>query len=197
MKKCIYGYLGTLEVGVDVEHLIGIVQGWITEKPHWQVCIDEYNKRKAKPWEMQHEWLRSHLIKWGFSFRTGTTAARKLPPDVDEQHDRFIQRFAFTIRRDLPEGLTMRTPTGGRVAVNVIPPGMVINADQTAVAPISYRNATWARRGCKDVALMGEDDKRKMTAVLASNAEGEGVGTQIIFTGKTKRCVMGGCCAWG
>lgn len=62
-KKYIYGYLGTLEIGVDVEYLIGVVQGWITEKPHWQVCIDEYKKRKANPWEMQHEWLRSHLIK--------------------------------------------------------------------------------------------------------------------------------------
>lgn len=119
----------------------------------------------------------------------GTTAARKLPPDVDEQHDRFVQRFAFTIRRDLPEGVRMRTSTGERVVVDVIPPAMVLNADQTAVAPISYRNATWARRGCKDVPLMGEDYKRKMTAMLGSNAEGEGMGTQIIFTGKTKRCV--------
>jgi hypothetical protein len=189
IKKCIYGHLGRLEVGVDVEYLIGLVQGWITEKPEWQVCIDEYSKGKATPWEMGHEWLRSHLMKWGFSFRKATTAARKVPPNVKEVHDIFVQRFAFTIRRDLPEGVTMRTSMGERVPVKVIPPELVLNADQTAVSPISYRNATWARTGCKEVPLMGEDDKRKMTAVLGSNAAGEGMGTQIIFTGKTKRWV--------
>ena len=117
IKKCIYGHLGRLEVGVDVEYLIGLVQGWITEKPEWQVCIDEYSKGKATPWEMGHEWLRSHLIKWGFSFRKATTAARKVPPNVKEVHDIFVQRFAFTIRRDLPEGVTMRTSMGERVPV--------------------------------------------------------------------------------
>lgn len=187
MKKCIFGHLGTLEIGVDVEYLIGLVQGWITEKPDWQQCIDDYSKGNVKRWEMNHEWLRSHLIKWGFSFRKGTTAARKLPPNVNEVWDLFIQRFAFTIRRDLPEGVTMLSTTGERVPVKAIPPEMVVNADQTAVAPISYRNATWTRRGCKDVALMGEDDKRKMTAVLGSNAAGEGMGMQTIFTGKTDK----------
>jgi hypothetical protein len=186
MQMCMIEFLGGLDVGVDLEYLVGIVKGWIKEKPRWQECVDLYNTNKDRePWECSHEWLRSHMVDWGFAIRKGTTAARKLPPNVEQVHDDYVQRFAFTIGRDLPEDVTMLTPTGERVAVKRIPPELVVNADQTAVAPVSYRNATWARRGCKDVPLMGEGDKRKLTAVLASNAAGEGLPIQVIFEGTT------------
>lgn len=185
-------WLGTTQVGCDVRYLMAFFDRFVATKPHLQQRVADYSKNKAAPWRVSHEWLRLHLHQWGFSFRVATTVARKEPPNVLELWEDFIGRLAFTVARDLPRVVMMKGPSGERVPVERIPPELVLNFDQTGIAPISFRKASWAKTGSKDVPLEGQDDKRQMTAVVGSNAAGEGAPFQIVMQGKTDRCVHSG-----
>jgi hypothetical protein len=125
---------------------------------------------------------------WGFSFRVGTTAARKLPPNAPQLHDLLVQRVAYESRRDLPFGICMQVD-GQPVPVTMIPPSLIVNADQGGVPVLALRGSTWAVRGVKAVPLEGGNDKRQVTVVLASDARGEMVPLQIVVEGGTKKCV--------
>lgn len=155
-----------------------------------QRAIAYGNKKGQERWTVKREWTRTHLKKWGFSFRRGTTVARKLPANVGELHQLFVQRLAFLAHHNLPADVTMLNSEGERVPVTCIPPELIVNFDQTALPFICFRNTTWAEKGCKDVPLGGMDDKRTMTAVVGSNAAGEGAPLQIILGGRTNGCVQ-------
>jgi hypothetical protein len=187
MSKCLSAWLAAAPAGVCVDFVVAHLKGLLQapEKFAWRMCINAYNRKSKHPFEFNHQWVREHMLKWGFSFRQGTTVARKLPDNVEEVHDLFITRLAYTLRRDLPQGLTM-VKDGKEVAVKMIPPDLCVNSDQGGIPWVAFRDATWARTGVKAVPLMGHDDKRQMTAVLSSNAAGVVLPLQVIMTGKTE-----------
>ena len=180
-------WLGTNQIGCDVRYLMAYFNRILATRPHLQQRVAEYSRKRRTRWEVSHEWLRAHLHKWGFSFRVATTVARKEPPNVMEVWDDFILRAAFTIGRDLPVGVMMLTAGGEREPVTRIPKELVLNFDQTGIAPISFNKTTWTKTGSNDVPLEGADDKRQMTAVVGSNAAGTGQPFQIVLEGKTDR----------
>ena len=137
------------------------------------------------PGRCGHRQDRRRLV-WGFSFRAGTTAARKVPPNVEALRTVFQARLALAVRRDLPEGATM-VVEGVRVPVEMIRAELVVNSDQGGISWVAFQNATWAPTGSKRVELQCLDDKRQMTAVLASNARGEALPLQIIMQGKSDK----------
>jgi len=186
IAKTLTAWLASSPMGLTIEFIVAHVKA-LAETPqkyHWRMCIREYNKRNRRPFEFNHQWVRAHLREWGYSSRKGTTAARKLPPNVGEVHDTFIQRLAYTVRDNLPEGVTM-VVDGVEEEVKMIPLDLVVNTDQGGIPVIAFQDATWARTGAKAVPLMGHEDKRQMTAVLASNAAGVVLPLQIIMNGKT------------
>jgi hypothetical protein len=184
----IEAHLAIAEVGQDVRHILAFFTGVLEAKTHprWNACITNYNRSRATPFKPNEEWMRTQLHKWGLTPRAGTTVARKLPPNVDEVHEQFIDRLAFLIRHDLPSGVTM-TKGGVRVPVTMIPPVLVVNCDQGGIPPISFLSSTWAKVGVKDVPLVGLDDKRQMTAVLGSSATGKPLPLQVVMQGQSDR----------
>lgn len=72
--------------------------------------------------------------------------------------------------------------------VNEFHRSLLINMDQTGVHLVPKSNYTWGHKKQKNVAGIGEDDKRAITAVLASSSAGDLLPAQLIFQGKTTRC---------
>lgn len=195
IAKTLLAWLKTTTVGLPLEMIQAQVRALTAteEKKAWRACIVEYNKKRQKQWDWSRTWLLSHMHKWGFSWRAGTTAARKLPPNVEEQHDLFVMRLAYETRRDLPEGCTMLVD-GKEVPVDMIPRCCTGNSDQGGIPVVSYHAATWAPTGAKAVPLVDNDnDKRQVTAVLSSSAEGDMMPLQIVMEGKTDKCVVCDC----
>lgn len=73
-----------------------------------------------------------------------------------------------------------------------IPPACVVNWDQTGLmlCPISHMSR--APRGARDVAVVGQEDRRQITATLAAARDGTMLLPQLIFTGKTAAVIPPG-----
>ncbi|KAK3259479.1 hypothetical protein CYMTET_31524 [Cymbomonas tetramitiformis] len=109
-----------------------------------------------------------------FVTRRGTTN-RKEPSDWEYQWERQILRLAHIVKR------------------YNIPPALVIGFDHTGFQLLPLQNTTWAARGASVVPMIGLDDMRQMTGVIVEamgdNFEGLVVGIQLIYQGKTDRCL--------
>ena len=68
-------------------------------------------------------------------------------------------------------------------------PAELINLDQTALnyVPISYW--TMDEEGAKRAEVVAKDNKRQITAVFAGSAVGNFLPPQLIYEGKTDRCL--------
>ena len=67
-------------------------------------------------------------------------------------------------------------------------PSLVVNMDQTGVHLAPVDNRTYNAKGSKEVKLIGADDKRQITACLASSLYGDLLPLLLIFQGKTVAC---------
>jgi hypothetical protein len=68
-----------------------------------------------------------------------------------------------------------------------IHPSLVINMDQTGVHFVSASSWTYEMVGSSDVAIVGAEDKRQITACVAASLRGDLLPLQLIFQGKTTR----------
>ena len=69
-----------------------------------------------------------------------------------------------------------------------IHPSLVINMDQTGAHLVPSDSHTYEMKGVKDVKVIGADDKRQITACIASSLHGDLLPLQLIFQGKTAAC---------
>jgi hypothetical protein len=67
-------------------------------------------------------------------------------------------------------------------------PSLIINMDQTGVHLVPSARFTYAVRNSSSVEVIGADDKRQITACVASAMDGAVLPLQLIFQGKTERC---------
>jgi hypothetical protein len=90
-----------------------------------------------------------------YSWRLRTTAASKLPLDWHQQ------------------GILMAKRIGFFMQIYKVHPSLVVNMDQTGVhlAPVDSR--TYDSRGVEEVRMIGADDKRQITACIASSLDGD------------------------
>lgn len=67
---------------------------------------------------------------------------------------------------------------------------MILNFDETGMmlVPTSGR-ATIARTGAKAVSIIGVEDKRQVTVTLGVSFSGAKLKPQLIFPGKTAKCL--------
>ena len=105
---------------------------------------------------------RMNLVKW-----KATKAARKIPPDFDSIKKDFLRRISETVKE------------------HNIPDDLILNWDQTAVPASEW---TMASCGSKQVAMIGIDDKREVTALLRITLSGVLLPPQIVYKGKTDAC---------
>lgn len=74
-----------------------------------------------------------------------------------------------------------------------IPQNLVVNVDQTAIHLLLVGNErTYATHGAHDVKVASRGDKRQVTGLLSCFAVGNVLPLQVIFGGKTGRCLPKG-----
>ncbi|KAJ7094038.1 hypothetical protein B0H15DRAFT_764275, partial [Mycena belliarum] len=64
--------------------------------------------------------------------------------------------------------------------------------DQTGVVYLPGSRMTYAPRGSKQVGLIGNEEKRAFTALLAVSSAGEALPAQCVYEGKTDRSTPSG-----
>ena len=104
----------------------------------------------------------------GWSWRVSTSAASKLPNDWRTRGIEMAKRIAYNVQ------------------LYKIHPSMIVNVDQTGVRLVAADNKTYDTKCAKSVKVIGNDDKRQITACIASSADGDLLPLQLIFEGKTK-----------
>jgi len=70
-----------------------------------------------------------------------------------------------------------------------IPIDLCLNFDQTGLRLFSTGQYTYAKQGSKAVTAIGAEDKRQITATPVVAANGEFVGLQLIYQGKTTETI--------
>ena len=70
-----------------------------------------------------------------------------------------------------------------------VPLALVLNLDQTPFSYISPEKYTFSSKGSKNVPIKGLDDKRQITATFVVSATGSFLPIQLIYQGKSKRCL--------
>ncbi|KAF8149785.1 hypothetical protein K438DRAFT_1531438, partial [Mycena galopus ATCC 62051] len=108
-------------------------------------------------------YLRNTL---GWSERRATKAAQKLPADYQKQLDNAFLREAYIIRD------------------YAIPAALHVNTDQTQVVYQQGSSSTWNEQGEKQVATIGQEEKRAFTFVPSISATGKLLGSQGIYKGQ-------------
>ena len=123
--------------------------------------------------ELTDRWARyllSKAMRW--VKRKGTTGKVAPPPLL-------LMEEKYSYQRDIAQA----------VFDHQIPKRLVFNLDQTPLNYISPGKYSFAPGGSKHVPIKGVDDKRQITATFAVNAAGEFFPMQLIYQGKTKRCL--------
>ncbi|KAJ7702622.1 hypothetical protein B0H16DRAFT_1748176 [Mycena metata] len=106
--------------------------------------------------------------KMGWSERTATRAAQKIPPNHEEILRNAFLRQAFIIRD------------------HAIPAELRVNTDQTQVVFQQGTKKTWNEKGAKQVATISQEEKRAFTYVPSISASGTILPGQAVFSGKSE-----------
>ena len=120
---------------------------------------------------LSKDWARYMLQRIGFVKRKGTTKGTLQVENFEEEKHQFL----FDIKVI--------------VAIEEVPPCLVINWDQTEIKYVPVSNWIMAKQGAKKVEIVGVSDKRQITAVFAGTLSGTFLPPQIIYKGKTKACL--------
>ena len=116
-------------------------------------------------------WAKNFLYRMGFVKRRANTTAKVTVSDFEACKSQFL----FDIETI--------------VEMEEIPKDLIINWDHTGIKYVPVGNWTMAKEGSKRVEIVGMDDKRQITAVFGCTMEGEFLPPQIIYGGKTPRCL--------
>ncbi len=121
--------------------------------------------------ELTKSWALSLLQRMGFVKRRNTTKSKVTIADFEEKK----MQFLFDIK--------------AIIEMEEIPPELVINWDHTGINYIPVSNWTMEKEGAKRVEIFGVQDKRQMTVVFAGTMTGHFLPPQLIYAGKTKKCL--------
>ena len=117
------------------------------------------------------DWAKLLLLQMGYVKRKVSTSAKVPPKDFDAHKVQFI--YDADILVDYGD----------------IPDALVINRDHTGIKYIPVGSWTMEKEGQKRVQITGIDDKRQITAVFPATKTGNFLPIQVIYKGKTKRCL--------
>ena len=73
--------------------------------------------------------------------------------------------------------------------MDAVPDELIINWDHTGLNYVPVSNWTVAKEGSARVEIVGLGDKRQITAVLSCTMSGDFLPPQVIYSGKTQRCL--------
>ena len=113
-----------------------------------------------------------YLLQWmGYVKRNATTKEKNTVEDFDTVKSDFLCDIKVV------------------VALEEIPPELIINFDQTGLKYVPVGDWTMAKWGSKSVPTSGLGDKRQITAVFAGTLSGMFLPLQLIYEEKTKACL--------
>ena len=122
--------------------------------------------------ELTEDWARHLLKSMEWVNRKGTTG--KVEPS-----EKFLHREKFSYQREI-----------SRIILNHdIPLDLVLNLDQTPLSYVCPGKYTFCLKGTIIVPIKGVDDKRQITATFTVSASGVFLPIQLIYQGKTERCL--------
>ena len=116
-------------------------------------------------------WAKYLLHRMGFVKRKATSKAKVTVDNFEELKEQFLLEINQVIVMD------------------EIPADLVINFDQTGLHFVPVSEWTMEAEGTKRVEVAGKNDKRQLTAVLGGSMVGEFLPPQLIYQGKTLRCL--------
>lgn len=129
-----------------------------------QVCPHLLDGQEHK---LSRRYVNNFMHSMDYSYRAVTQSAKSTPDNWAQLGRDMAIRIAQSI-------WTYRTP-----------PELVINADQTGIHHLPSPNRTWNPCGGKQVQVVGKDEKRQVTLMMASTAAGGLLPSQVIVPGKT------------
>ncbi|KAJ8586621.1 hypothetical protein M405DRAFT_743310 [Rhizopogon salebrosus TDB-379] len=158
------------EVGtaLDITRCRGII---IAHLQHAIPDIFEHVAKDGSSFRCTESWVKKFLsehLSW--SFRRATRAAQKLPENSEDRCVEQFLRLALTIRD-----------------CAIFHPSFYVNIDQTNVIYQPSNTSTYEVKGSKQVAVLGQDEKRAFTVVVGISASGDALPFQVIYGGKSKR----------
>ena len=121
--------------------------------------------------KLTEEWAKSLLNRMGYVKRRACSKAK-----IDVDHFEELKRVFLMDITNI-------------ISMDEIPPQLVINFDQTAINYVPTPSWTMEKEGAKRVEMMGIDDKRQITAVFGASLSGDFLPPQLVYEGKTKRCL--------
>ncbi|CAG2257650.1 SF4 [Mytilus edulis] len=117
---------------------------------------------------------KSLLRRMGFVKRKGTKAVKHLPNDFDDIRQEYISKINNVREK------------------HNIPDNLIINWDQTGCQLVPGGDWTMEKEGTQQISISGLDDKRQITLLLAVSMSGDLLPPQLIYPGKTDRCLPKG-----
>ena len=121
--------------------------------------------------ELSKGWAKYLLKRIGFVKRKATTAAKGNVENFDLLKEEFLLEVKNVVYMD------------------EMPKDLIINFDQTGINYIPVTSWTMEQEGAKRVELVAKDDKRQITAVFAASFTGDFLPPQLVYQGKTERCL--------
>ena len=76
------------------------------------------------------------------------------------------------------------------VEMEEIPPGLILNWDQTGIRLVPAASTTMEQRGVKRMEVIGQNDKRLITAVFCGSLQGDFLPLQLIYKGKLAGAIL-------
>lgn len=149
----------------------GAIVGILVIKLVAQAVLKKHAPDLLKELQLSTTWcsqLAAEMMGW--SWRSSTTAASKLPNDWRMRGIEMAKRISYNVQ------------------LYKVHPSLIVNMDQTGVRLVAADNKTYDAKNTKSVKVIGNDDKRQITACIASSADGDLLPLQLIFEGKTKLC---------
>ena len=116
-------------------------------------------------------WAKYLLHRMGYVKRKATSKAKVTVKNFEELKEQFLLEINHVIVMD-------------EILAN-----LVINFDQTGLHFVPVSEWTMEAEGTKRVEVAGKDDKKQLTAVLGGSMAGEFLPPQLIYQGKTSRCL--------
>ena len=117
-------------------------------------------------------WTHCLLIRMGLVKRKAST---KTPKMTTEEFERKRASFLKQV--------------SAFVAVHTISSSLVPNWDQTGINVVPSADYTMEQRGSKWIEIADYQDKRQITATFVATLSGEFLPIQILYAGKTDRCL--------
>ncbi|KAF7371625.1 DDE superfamily endonuclease [Mycena venus] len=130
--------------------------------------------------------LFDRLMPDGSEFHCSDSFVRKFLRNKMEWSQRASTRAAQKIPANHPE-LLMAAFLCEAMAVrdHAIPAELCVNTDQTQIVYQQGTKTTWDEKGAKQVATVGQEEKRAFTLVPSISRSGDKLPFQAIFSGKT------------